>query len=242
MERVGTLINKLKEQHQQNEDVYKLLITAQMLVAELQIKDVSANTKKVAVTMPFTSLNLSKIDLNDLNEHTDLNEAPMKVQETKVIGVKTSIKKDDNLTGWLFDPSMVSIPTLAHHEIKVEQEEEVKTEKELFELKDMVFVEEGTTINEQLKEETKEVASTIILSPVKDLKKAIGINDRYLFINDLFRGDEDMYERSIKTINGFSIFAEAEYWIQRELKVKLGWLDNQQTVVLFDQLVKRRFS
>lgn len=242
MERVGTLINKLKEQHLQNEDVYKLLITAQMLVAELQIKDVSANTKKVAVTMPFTSLNLSKIDLNDLNEPTDLNEAPMKIQETKAIGVKTSIKKDDNLTGWLFDPSMVSIPTLAHHEIKAEQEEEVKTEKELFELKDMVFVEEGTTINEQLKEETKEVASTIILSPVKDLKKAIGINDRYLFINDLFRGDEDMYERSIKTINGFSIFAEAEYWIQRELKVKLGWIDNQQTVVIFDQLVKRRFS
>ncbi|MEI9944467.1 MAG: hypothetical protein WDN26_09650 [Chitinophagaceae bacterium] len=27
-------------------------------------------------------------------------------------------------------------------------------------------------------------------SPVVDLRKAIGINDRFLFINDLFRGDE----------------------------------------------------
>jgi hypothetical protein len=61
-------------------------------------------------------------------------------------------------------------------------------------------------------------------------------------VNDLFRGDENMYERSIKTINGFSIYPEAEYWITRELKVKLSWPDNSETVKLFDQLIKRRFS
>ena len=77
---------------------------------------------------------------------------------------------------------------------------------------------------------------------VKDLKKAIGINDRFLYINELFRGDEVMYERSIKTINSFSIFPEAEYWIRRELKTKLGWVDAEPTVKQFDQLVKRRFS
>jgi hypothetical protein len=51
-----------------------------------------------------------------------------------------------------------------------------------------------------------------------------------------------MYERSIKTINGFSILPEAEYWIQRELKVKLGWSDGNETVQQFTQLVKRRFT
>jgi hypothetical protein len=78
-------------------------------------------------------------------------------------------------------------------------------------------------------------------SPIRDLKKAIGINDRYVFINELFRGDEVMYERSIKTINNFKILPEAEYWIQRELKVKLGWDEGSGTVKHFDQLVKRRF-
>jgi hypothetical protein len=51
-----------------------------------------------------------------------------------------------------------------------------------------------------------------------------------------------MYERSIKTINTFHIFAEAEFWIQRELKVKLGWDTSLELVKTFDQLVKRRFS
>ena len=77
--------------------------------------------------------------------------------------------------------------------------------------------------------------------PVKDLKKAIGINDRFLYIKELFRGDENMYERSIKTINGFSIYPEAEYWIKRELKLKLGWDENNPAVKQFDQLVRRRF-
>jgi hypothetical protein len=51
-----------------------------------------------------------------------------------------------------------------------------------------------------------------------------------------------MYERSIKTIDGFSIYPEAQFWIQRELKLKIGWNEDSATVKHFDQLVKRRFS
>jgi hypothetical protein len=98
------------------------------------------------------------------------------------------------------------------------------------------------SLNDKLRQGTMELGDQLSEAPIRDLKKAIGINDRFLFINDLFRGDETMYERSIKTINGFSILPEAEYWIQRELKVKLGWNDTQETVRQFTQLVKRRFS
>ena len=98
------------------------------------------------------------------------------------------------------------------------------------------------SLNDQLKEEKTELATALHAAPIRDLKKAIGLNDRYLFISELFRGDENMYERSIKTINSFSIYPEAEYWIQRELKVKLGWKEKDEAVVLFDQIVKRRFS
>ena len=74
------------------------------------------------------------------------------------------------------------------------------------------------------------------------LFRSIGINDRFLFINDLFDGDESVFERSIKTINSFSIWPEADYWIRRELKTKLGWKNDSLSVQLFDQLVRRRFS
>jgi len=128
----------------------------------------------------------------------------------------------------VFDP-MTEIPTLFHQ--PKEKEKEVNDRSDLSE-----------SLNDKLKQGKTELVEILKETPVKDLRKAIGINDRFRFINDLFRGDESMYERSIKTINSFNIYAEAEYWINRELKVKLGWDNKTESVKHFDQLVKRRFS
>lgn len=100
------------------------------------------------------------------------------------------------------------------------------------------------SLNEQLKgkQASLSLGDTLQDSAVRDLRKAIDLNDRFRFINELFRGDETMYERSIKTINSFSIWPEAEYWIRRELKVKLGWNEQDPSVKQFDQLVRRRFN
>ena len=114
--------------------------------------------------------------------------------------------------------------------------------KPVKEVHELLPVAEGASLNEKLGTKQNELSDALQDSPVKDLKKAIGVNDRYLYINELFRGDESMYERSIKTINSFAIFPEAEYWIRRELKSKLGWDDKAPTVKQFDQLVRRRFS
>ena len=134
----------------------------------------------------------------------------------------------------LFEPDEEDIPTLTHQR----SNKTVQANKEVNEA-----ASGGTTsINEKLKQTKIDLGESFTEVPIRDLKKAIGINDRFLFINELFRGDEAVYERSIKTINSFSILPEAEYWIQRELKVKNGWKDSDQLVQQFYQLVKRRFS
>ena len=102
--------------------------------------------------------------------------------------------------------------------------------------------EKKESLNDRLKEERPEVAHLLKDSPIKDLRKAIGINDRFVFVRELFRGDEAMYERSLKTINNFNIYSEAEYWINRELKFKIGWDEDKEVVRHFYQLVRRRFS
>jgi hypothetical protein len=110
------------------------------------------------------------------------------------------------------------------------------------ELNDAIAPTAATSLNESLKTAKTELADTLTGSPIKDLKKAIGVNDKFLFINELFRGDEAMYERSLKTINNFNVFQEAEYWIVRELKIKLAWEDSKETTKHFFQLVRRRFA
>lgn len=128
---------------------------------------------------------------------------------------------------WPFDP-LREVPTLSQQAIVKELNEVIAASEH--------------SMNDRLKEDVKEVAHLLVDAPVRDLRRAIGINDRFVFISELFRGDEVMYERSIKTINGFRIFPEAEYWIERELKVKLAWDETKDCTRHFYQMVKRRFS
>lgn len=154
----------------------------------------------------------------------------------EVNGVNGSVEKNGNGhhpevehadNGWKIDP-LREVPTLAHQQA-VKELNEVMATKE-------------ASLNEKLKAEVKEVAHVLNDAPVRDLRRAIGINDRFVFISELFRNDEVMYERSIKTINSFRILPEAQYWIERELKVKLGWDETKESTRHFYQLVKRRFS
>ena len=90
--------------------------------------------------------------------------------------------------------------------------------------------------------EVREVKDHLVLEPIKDLRSAIGINDKFQFIQELFGGDEKSFEVGIKTINAFKILPEAQFYIKRELREKNNWDEESNVVKQFDQLIKRRFS
>ena len=126
------------------------------------------------------------------------------------------------------------------------QTESPKTEPtglhtELKELNQRV-AQSSTSLNERFRQGHVELGDKLGEMPVKDLRHAIGINDKFQFIQELFRGDVDTYERSIKTINEFNSLQEAEYWIERELKIRQGWEDDNRLVKQFYSLVRKRFT
>jgi hypothetical protein len=87
-----------------------------------------------------------------------------------------------------------------------------------------------------------ELQEKLALEPIKDLKAAIGINDKFQFIASLFGGDEKAFDQAIKTINGFKIYAEAQFWIKSNLREQNRWDETDEVVKAFDLLVKRRFA
>jgi hypothetical protein len=235
MERIEALINKLKEQFEKNVDPALMLGTVQLLQFELSKQQSSGQhslgTAKVAVVLPVTNTISAPAVPAEYEKFAPkpVDELP-KVKETKETllideGTLSLLQKNGQLD-MVFD-HMNEIPTFTQQ----------AKEKEVNDTTGA-----PDSINEKLKQGKTELIEVLKESPVKDLRKAIGINDRFLFISELFRGDESVYERSIKTINNFSIYPEAEYWINRELKVKLGWNNDNPTVQHFDQLVRRRFS
>lgn len=236
MERIQVLISKLNDQLQQKADSAQMLFTVQLLQAELQQqlngKQV-LGTSKVAVMLPKSSpalvFNSAEFDRYGPKPSVAAAEVKEEQEERQHAPVRSngSYVKKKEPAPMLFDP-LVEIPTLSHQNGVQEINETVALKQE--------------SLNDRLRQQNAEVGELLKGSPIKDLRKGIGINDRFTFISELFRGDEPMYERSIKTINGFNIFPEAQYWINRELIVKLGWDVDAETVKHFYQLVKRRFS
>ncbi|WP_298708877.1 hypothetical protein [Chitinophaga sp.] len=100
----------------------------------------------------------------------------------------------------------------------------------------------AASLNDRFSGKNMEIGEKIGSMGVPDLKSAIGINDKFQFMEALFRGDKTMYERSVKTINECANLQEAEYWIERELKIKLGWDESDPVAQHFYSLVRKRFS
>lgn len=244
MDRVETLCKKLQDQLSQNASVDQLLLTVQMIQSELlHVRSGQQSTDspqaaainipanfETAIPEPTAIVEVKPEEKTVMILQVDEAELEAELEE-----IKRNVKTRDQISAQnkpqlLFDP-IEDIPTLTH------QEQPHKEKKELHES----IGGQQASLNDKLKQAQIELSDTLQEIPVKDLKKAIGINDRFLFIKELFRGDEVMYERSVKTINSFSIYPEAEYWIKRELKLKLGWNDSNPVVKQFDQLIKRRF-
>ena len=219
MERLQELITQLKEQFDRKADPSQMLQTTRLLEAELQRLAVQPAatgrvSAKVAVMMP-----------SSMKIYTGQSAVAAAAAPVAAVAAAPAVA--------------VAAPILPERPILVPA-----GQQRPLEINDVIASRHNgsSSLNDKLKSDVLELKSALNDTPVRDLKKAIGVNDRYVFINQLFRGDEVMYERSLKTINGFRILPEAEYWMERELKVKLGWDENREATRQFYQLVKRRFS
>jgi hypothetical protein len=73
-------------------------------------------------------------------------------------------------------------------------------------------------------------------SPVHSIQGAIGINDRYQYIRELFNGDADTFVKTVTDLDKLNNIQEAVNYLQQNYK----WKKNE-TSLKFVNLVKRRF-
>ena len=74
--------------------------------------------------------------------------------------------------------------------------------------------------------------------PVADLRRAIGINDKFLLIRDLFGGDGEAYEQAVGTLNAFDDFDECMIYIAENY----AWNPNSDGAKFMMELLECKFS
>ncbi len=85
----------------------------------------------------------------------------------------------------------------------------------------------------------RDIASELRRSePVTDLRRAIGLNDRFLLIRDLFGGDGEAFERAIEILNGFEDLDDCMIFIAEHY----AWNPNSDGAKLLMELLERKFA
>lgn len=76
----------------------------------------------------------------------------------------------------------------------------------------------------------------------KDIRGAIGINDKYLFLNELFSNNKTDYEEALDQLRMFDSYEQAYTWLKTQPGKKNGWEEGDDTVQSFLALVNQYFS
>ena len=141
-------------------------------------------------------------------------------------------------------------------EEEIEGEEEIEEEEEGAELEGSVqgeqedsgiraykkvYTIESHTLGDKLESaEDTSLAARLQRKPVSDLASAIGINDKFLLLNELFGGSMEKYNKSIRALNNFSTLLGAKTYMS-ELQIEFQWDCESDAYKKLDNLVERRF-
>lgn len=142
------------------------------------------------------------------------------------------------------EENVVEEPAVEEVEEVEEKMIEVVAEKKLEATVSISSSEETVSINDKFAKDNEELtlAEKLSQKPIDDLSKAIGLNQKFLFMNDLFEGENGAFNEAISKLNTFSGFIEAEDYINNVLAQKYNWDPTSKSVKNFTNLVKRRYQ
>ncbi len=169
-----------------------------------------------------------------LNEHgkTEINK-PDKQKEVNIRkpDPKKIVKENKNISS-----KEVKVETEDKIKPKIEEKEIVKKESRT---KNPVFEKKTIVADKFVADDDKTIAAKIKKNPIMDLKKAIGINDKFLFIKELFNNDLKDYARAIDGLNELSALKDVQSFIDK-LSKEYNWDRESEHVLRLKEIVERK--
>lgn len=96
-------------------------------------------------------------------------------------------------------------------------------------------------LGEKMMGEDHSLAAKLGYGSAYDLKSAIGINDKFLFVNELFGGSMEKFNKSIENLNDLKTLNGALIYLN-ELKIELQWNSNNVAYQKLADLVAKKFE
>ena len=92
------------------------------------------------------------------------------------------------------------------------------------------------SVNDLVSADTQKLENKISNMPVSSIQAAVGINDRFQYIRELFDGDADKFAETVAKLDSMSDLKDAVVYLQQNFKWK-----KTEVSLKFVTLIKRRF-
>lgn len=218
---------------------------------------------KKLVQILFERENNSLIEIKNKPKIEAIETVIEKIEVQEIVGEKQIVAEVEKEPVMEEIPEIIVASDIQQEELIEEPVEEIK---EKFQVQAEGVEEEPIEINEELELAEEEVANEanqrlgdsfskeksvndlitndntkleykLSNRPVSNIQSAIGINDRFQFIRELFDGNADNFSKTVTEIDSMKDIKEAVGYLQQNYK----WKKNE-TSLKFVNLVKRRFS
>lgn len=179
----------------------------------------------------------------DSTEENDEN-VDMVWDFTKTENVDDNISDNDNISDELDTEDVIVENIVVEDTIDTSTSTNNFTDSKIEDSGIRVFTrikDESYTLSDKL-EQTEDIslAARLQKKPVTDLSSAIGINDKFLFLNELFNGSMEKFNKSIRALNSFSTLFGAKTYMS-ELQIEFQWNCESDAYKKLNDLVERRF-
>ena len=87
------------------------------------------------------------------------------------------------------------------------------------------------------KSQKKDVSAKMQSKPITDISTAIGLNDKFIFIRELFGGDKDQYQETIQLLNNFDTYENAINFLEENF----DWSAEDPNFERLKELVQRKY-
>lgn len=188
---------------------------------------------------------LNKDKEEDGKEEDEIEEKALSTQEHRV--VKEDEEEEATTTSQVVEESKSFV--LPSEEVKEEkfakEEEEVQEPKKPMTLNELFSAQrkqEQNKFNEPSQPIMPHLNQEAPAKRITDIKSAVSLNDKLLFIKDLFNGYSLAYTEAIELLSRYDNFKDADAFLQNNYAQKNNWANKQATVDKLYAVLKQRFG
>lgn len=232
-----------------NNDVSNEKFEEKIIVSQEKETTDFKEIKEEPVINDSKDLNIDNIDKpNKINNQTELffesqenNESDNEILD--FVEEEIEIENSNQETN---DNKINSLDELNEFEEENTKKEDIKEDviEEIDEVKELISetekdIDTKITINELIArvDKSKGVGEKFTEAPIANIKAAISLNDKIWYINNLFDGKTEDYNKTIDTLNNFNNIDQALEFINN----KFNFDNEKESLTSFLKLIYRRF-